>query len=197
MILKKKMCEEKGETSVDVIKDKDDLNPVILSKERVDSDDYEEEKTPKLPERKPKKLSRMTIAKLQQTVGLKASRNMVFIPQNWSFRRECSQDKSRIGKLAWKLMDFIKRVGTTKMQRSSRERENRKSGKRVRFKLKAHDNFSRDGKVRGETRPLDIKVVDPAWMEKRREYLRKLDTRKWTFACSFVPQRHFKMDCGR
>ncbi|GFY43378.1 uncharacterized protein TNIN_93381 [Trichonephila inaurata madagascariensis] len=147
------MCEEKGETSVDVIKDKDDLNPVILSKERVDSDDYEiGEETPKLPERKPKKLSRMTVAKLQQTVGLKASSNMVFIPQNWSFRRECSQDKSRIGKLAWKLMDFIKRDGTIKIRRSSRERENCKTRKRVRLKLKTH-NISWDGKVRGETQP--------------------------------------------
>ncbi|GFY40557.1 hypothetical protein TNIN_427951 [Trichonephila inaurata madagascariensis] len=73
-------------------------------------------------------------------------------------------------------MDFIKRDGTIKIRRSSRERENRKSGKRVRFKLRTHDNFSRDRKVRGEAQPLDFKVVDPNWMEKRREYFRKLDT---------------------
>ncbi|GFY30499.1 hypothetical protein TNCV_3522621 [Trichonephila clavipes] len=44
------MFEEKEETSVDAIKDKDDLNPVILSKERIDCDDDEiEEEKPKLP----------------------------------------------------------------------------------------------------------------------------------------------------
>ncbi|GFY01922.1 hypothetical protein TNCV_4796441 [Trichonephila clavipes] len=42
--------EEKDETPVDVIKDKakDDLNPVILSKERADLDDDEIEEKPKL-----------------------------------------------------------------------------------------------------------------------------------------------------
>ncbi|GFY38943.1 hypothetical protein TNIN_248711 [Trichonephila inaurata madagascariensis] len=70
-------------TPVDVRKDKakGGVNPVILSKERRDLDDDEiEEETPKLPERKLKKLSRMTVAKLQQTVDLKASSNMVLIP---------------------------------------------------------------------------------------------------------------------
>ncbi|GFV00092.1 hypothetical protein TNCV_4057641 [Trichonephila clavipes] len=42
-------------------------------------------------------------------VNLKALSNMVLIPQHWSFRREYSQDKSGMGKLAWKLTDFIKR----------------------------------------------------------------------------------------
>ncbi|GFW75344.1 hypothetical protein TNCV_4189981 [Trichonephila clavipes] len=49
--------EEKGETPVDVIKAKakDDLNLVILSKERVDLDDDEiEEENPKLPKRNSK-----------------------------------------------------------------------------------------------------------------------------------------------
>ncbi|GFY44886.1 uncharacterized protein TNIN_261451 [Trichonephila inaurata madagascariensis] len=138
----------------------------------------------------------MTVAKLQQTVGLKVSSNRALIPQHWRFRRECSQDKSGIGKLAWKLTGFIKRDGIMKMRRSSRERENQKSRKRVRFKLRTH-NFSRNGKVRGKTRPLDIKVGDPAWMEKRREYLRELDTRKWTFASVPPPNRHFKSGlCG-
>ncbi|GFV37104.1 hypothetical protein TNCV_3633721 [Trichonephila clavipes] len=38
--------------------------------------------------------------------------------------------------------------------------------KRVRLKLKTHDNIYRDGKVKGETRPLDFKIVDPAGMKK-------------------------------
>ncbi|GFY04561.1 hypothetical protein TNCV_4416461 [Trichonephila clavipes] len=37
---------------------------------------------------------------------------------------------------------------------------------RFRFKLGTHDNIYRDGKVRGETRPLDFKIIDPAWMKK-------------------------------
>ncbi|GFW36234.1 uncharacterized protein TNCV_4930961 [Trichonephila clavipes] len=56
---------EKEEISVDVIKDKGDRNPVILSKERIDFDENEiVEEKPKFHERKPKKLSRMTVAKL-------------------------------------------------------------------------------------------------------------------------------------
>ncbi|GFY39444.1 uncharacterized protein TNIN_335641 [Trichonephila inaurata madagascariensis] len=123
-----------------------------------------------------KKLSRMTVAKLQQTVDLKASSNMLLIPQYWSFRREYSQDKRGKEKLAWKLRDFIKRDGTMKIRQSSRETENRDK-KRVRLKFRTHDNISRDGKARDETRPLDCKVFDPEW----REYFRELDTRKWTF----------------
>ncbi|GFS71570.1 hypothetical protein TNCV_5052441 [Trichonephila clavipes] len=73
------MYEEK-EISVDVIKDKDDLNPLILSKERMDFDEDEIEEKPKLPKRKRKNLSRMTVAELQQKVNLKASSNMVLIP---------------------------------------------------------------------------------------------------------------------
>ncbi|GFY58552.1 uncharacterized protein TNIN_198161 [Trichonephila inaurata madagascariensis] len=171
------------ETSVDLIKDKDGLNLVILSKERMDFDEDE------IEEEKPKKLSRMTVAKLQQKVNLKASSNMVLIPQNWSFRRECSQDKSGIGKLAWKLTDFIKRDGTMKIRPSSRERENQKTGKRVRLKLRTYDNFSRYGKVRGETQPLDFKVVDPASVDGETERIpseaghSKMDicSPKWTF----------------
>ncbi|GFX97559.1 uncharacterized protein TNCV_2841191 [Trichonephila clavipes] len=151
--------------SVDVIKDKGDLNPVILSNERMDFDEDEiEEEKPKLPKRKSKNLSRRTVAELQQKVNLKASSNMVLIPQHWSLRREYSQDKSGIGKLAWKLTDFIKRYGTVKIRRSSRE--NRSTRKRVRLKLRPQDNIYRDGKVRGETRHLDFKIVDPAWMKK-------------------------------
>ncbi|GFU70596.1 hypothetical protein TNCV_2971561 [Trichonephila clavipes] len=37
---------------------------------------------------------------------------------------------------------------------------------RVRLKLRTHDNIYRDGMVRGETRPLDFKIVEPAWMKK-------------------------------
>ncbi|GFV90911.1 uncharacterized protein TNCV_3616731 [Trichonephila clavipes] len=157
---------EKEEISVDVKKDKDESNPVILSKERIDFDEDEiEEEKLKLPKRKRKNLSRRTVAELPQKVNLKASSNMVLIPQHWSHRREYSQDKSGIGKLAaWKLSDFIKRDGTVNIRRSSRE--NRSTRKRVRLKLRPQDNIYRDGKVRVETRPLDFKIVDAAWMKK-------------------------------
>ncbi|GFT86978.1 uncharacterized protein TNCV_1801631 [Trichonephila clavipes] len=89
---------------------------------------------------------------------------MVLIRKHWSFRGEYSQDKSELGKLAWKLMDFIKRDGTVKIRRSSRE--NRSPRKRVQLKLRTHDNIYWDGKVRGEARPLDFKIVDPVWMKK-------------------------------
>ncbi|GFV22977.1 uncharacterized protein TNCV_1534121 [Trichonephila clavipes] len=74
------------------------------------------------------------------------------------------KDKSEMGKFASKLTNFIKRDGTVKIRRSSRE--NRMMMKRVRFKLRTHDNIYRDGKVWGETRPLDFKIVDPGWMKK-------------------------------
>ncbi|GFV45736.1 uncharacterized protein TNCV_2409191 [Trichonephila clavipes] len=136
---------EKEEISVDVIKDKDDLNLVILSKERIDFDEDEiEEEKPKLPERKLKKLSRMTVAESQQKVNLKASSNVVLIPQDWSFRGDYSQDKSEMGKFAWKLTDLIKRDGTVNIRRSSRE--NRSTRKRVQLKLRPQDNIYRDGK---------------------------------------------------
>ncbi|GFT20473.1 retrovirus-related Pol polyprotein from transposon opus [Trichonephila clavipes] len=76
---------------------------------------------------------------------------------------EYSQDKSGIGKLAWKLSDFIKRDGTVNIRRSSRE--NRSTRKRVRLKLRPQDNIYRDGQVRVETRHLDFKIVDPTWMK--------------------------------
>ncbi|GFX70549.1 uncharacterized protein TNCV_875231 [Trichonephila clavipes] len=144
--------ERKGrEISVDVIKEKDDHNQVILSKDRIDFDEDEiEEEKPKFPKRKHKFISRMTVAELQQKVNLKASSNMVLMPQHWSFRGEYSQNKSEMGKLAWKLMDFIKRDGTVKIRRSSRENQ---MIQRFRFKLRTHDNIYRDGKVRGETQP--------------------------------------------
>ncbi|GFU32445.1 uncharacterized protein TNCV_992131 [Trichonephila clavipes] len=136
----------KEEISVDVIKDKDYLNLVILSKERIDFDEDEiEEEKPKLPERKLKKLSRMTVAESQQKVNLKASSNVVLIPQDWSFRGDYSQDKSEMGKFALKLTDLIKRDGTVNIRRSSRE--NRSTRKRVRLKLRPQDNIYRDGKV--------------------------------------------------
>ncbi|GFW36233.1 hypothetical protein TNCV_4930951 [Trichonephila clavipes] len=68
---------------------------------------------------------------------------MVLVPQDWSLRREYSQDKIGMGKLPWKLTDFIKRDGTVKIRRSSRE--NRRSRKRVRVKLRTHYNIYPDG----------------------------------------------------
>ncbi|GFT72507.1 uncharacterized protein TNCV_973781 [Trichonephila clavipes] len=155
---------EKEEISVDVIKDKDYLNPVILSKERIDFDEDEiEEEKLKLPKRKRKNLSRMTVAELQQKVNLKASSNMVLIPQHWSFRGKYSQDKSGIGKLAWKLTDFINRDGTVKIRRSSRE--NRMIRQRFRFKLRTHDTPS-TGMRRLGVKPDPFKIVDPSRMKK-------------------------------
>ncbi|GFX36290.1 uncharacterized protein TNCV_4932031 [Trichonephila clavipes] len=127
---------EKEEISVDVIKDKDDINLVILSKVRIDFDEDEIEEKPKLPKRKRKNLSRMTAAELQLKVNLKASSNMVLIPQHWSFRGEHSQDKSGMGKLT----DFIKRDGTVKIRRSSRE--NRIIRQRFRFKLRTRQHLT-------------------------------------------------------
>ncbi|GFS59034.1 uncharacterized protein TNCV_69351 [Trichonephila clavipes] len=156
-----KVLVSKGEQ----IQTRNESNPAILNKKRIDFDEDEiEEEKLKLPKRKRKNLSRRTVAELQQKVNLKASSNIVLIPQHWSLRREYSQDKSGIGKLAWKLSDFIKRDGTVKIRRSSRE--NRSTRKRVRLKLRPQDNIYRDGKVRVETRPLDFKIVDPTWMKK-------------------------------
>ncbi|GFW04639.1 hypothetical protein TNCV_3066571 [Trichonephila clavipes] len=61
-----------------------------------DEDEIEEEK-PKLPKRKRQNLSRMTVAELQQNVNLKASSNMVLMPQHWSFRGEYLQNTSEMG----------------------------------------------------------------------------------------------------
>ncbi|GFV15345.1 splicing factor 3B subunit 2 [Trichonephila clavipes] len=102
----------------------------LLSEEQMDLDDDKiEEIKPKLFKRKLEKLSRMTVAKLQQTVNLKASSNIIIIPQHWSFKREYSQDKRGIEKLAWKLPDFIKRVSIMKVRRSPRETEHQKTTK--------------------------------------------------------------------
>ncbi|GFW38470.1 uncharacterized protein TNCV_4609771 [Trichonephila clavipes] len=137
--------EEKGKTPVDVIKDKaeGDVDPIILSKQRVDLDD---EAIEELPKRKLKKLSRMTVDKLQQKVNLKASSNIVLIPQHWDVRYEYSQDK-RGEKLAGKLPNFIKRTGVVKVRPLLPERDNCKTTKvkgrkQVRLKLKTYDTLS-------------------------------------------------------
>ncbi|GFY37189.1 hypothetical protein TNIN_300141 [Trichonephila inaurata madagascariensis] len=91
----------------------------------------------------------MSVTKLQRKVNLKASNNIVLVPQHWSFKREYLQGKTGIGKLAWKLPDFIKRIGIGKVRQSLREREDQettkvKMRKRVRLKLRTHDNISWD-----------------------------------------------------
>ncbi|GFY63751.1 hypothetical protein TNIN_341921 [Trichonephila inaurata madagascariensis] len=58
---------------------------------------YESKEKPKLPKRKLKELSRMSVTKLQRKVKLKASSNIVLVPQYWNFKREYSQDKRGIG----------------------------------------------------------------------------------------------------
>ncbi|GFY52725.1 uncharacterized protein TNIN_147521 [Trichonephila inaurata madagascariensis] len=84
----------------------------------------------------------MTVAELQRKVNLKASRNIILIPQHWCFKRKYSQGKSGIGRLAWKLPDFIKRNGIMKVRRSMRESKV-KMRKRVWLKLRTYD-ISRD-----------------------------------------------------
>ncbi|GFY59050.1 hypothetical protein TNIN_271611 [Trichonephila inaurata madagascariensis] len=130
-------------TPVDVRTDKGkgSVNHVILSKERRYLDDVEiEEATPKFPDRKLKKLRRMTVAKLQQTVDLKASSNMVLISQHWSLRRGYSQDKRGRERLAWELPDFINRIHVVMVQQLLPGKDDRKTikiqlRKRVRLKL--------------------------------------------------------------
>ncbi|GFU08169.1 hypothetical protein TNCV_3766201 [Trichonephila clavipes] len=56
-------------------------------------------------------------------------------------------DKSGIDKLAWKLAVCIKRDGTVKIRRSSLERKNRRTRKRVRLTLRTHNNIYRDWKL--------------------------------------------------
>ncbi|GFV94905.1 hypothetical protein TNCV_1029031 [Trichonephila clavipes] len=58
---------------------------------------------------------------------------------------------------------------------------------RFRFKLRTHGNIYRDEKIRGETRPLDFKIVDPAWMKKR--VVRKLRKSEIEFQKSCFKRR--------
>ncbi|GFX55631.1 hypothetical protein TNCV_269191 [Trichonephila clavipes] len=90
--------EEKG-----LSRDSSNIPPISAEDET-----YEIKEKPKLPKRKLKELSRMSVTKLQRKVNLKASNNIVLVPQYWSFKREYSQNKREIGKLAWKLLGFIK-----------------------------------------------------------------------------------------
>ncbi|GFS58024.1 hypothetical protein TNIN_220941 [Trichonephila inaurata madagascariensis] len=119
------------ETPVDVIKDtaKNDLTPVILSKERVDLDDDKIEEKPKLPKRKLKNSSRMTVAELQQKVNLKASSNIILIPQHRSFKRKYSQDKGRIENLLENCRILSNELVIMKARESLREREDQKTTK--------------------------------------------------------------------
>ncbi|GFY40522.1 splicing factor 3B subunit [Trichonephila inaurata madagascariensis] len=117
--------EEKG-----LSRDSSNVPPISAEDET-----YEIKEKPKLPKRKLKELSRMSVT------SLKASNNIVIVPQYWSFKREYSQNKRGIGKLAWKLPGFIKRIGIGKVRQSLRDREDQettkvKMRKRVRLKLK-------------------------------------------------------------
>ncbi|GFV29518.1 hypothetical protein TNCV_4489721 [Trichonephila clavipes] len=77
----------------------------------------------------------MTVPELQQKVNLKSSSNIttlltlptLLIPQHLSFKRKYSQDKRGIGKIAWKLPDFIKRVVIMKERQLLRGREDNES----------------------------------------------------------------------
>ncbi|GFY39304.1 hypothetical protein TNIN_194351 [Trichonephila inaurata madagascariensis] len=115
----------------------------------------------------------MSVTRLQRKVNLKASNNIIIVPQYWSFKREYSQSKRGIGKLAWKLPDFMKRIGIGKVRQSLRDREDQettkvKMRKRVRLKLRTYNNISRDF------------LSDVLFLSGRRE-------RNWTFASSPLP----------
>ncbi|GFQ83591.1 splicing factor 3B subunit 2 [Trichonephila clavata] len=142
------MCEGKEVTPVHVIRDevKDDFNPAILNKETLDLEyDESEEEMSKLFKRKLKKLSRKTVAELQQKVNLKASSNIILVPII-GFK-----DKQGIEKPAWKLLDFIKRVSIMKMRQALQERDDQKTmkakmWKRRRRKLrKSHIDYQKLG----------------------------------------------------
>ncbi|GFQ89763.1 putative splicing factor 3b subunit 2 [Trichonephila clavata] len=154
------MCEGKEETPVDVIRDevKDDINLAILNKETLDLeyDEIEEEKS-KLFQGKRKKLSRKTVAELQQKVNLKASSNIILVFHHWCFKGK--QDKQGIEKPAWKLHDCIKKIGIMKMGQALRERDDQKTikakmWKKVRFKSrKSHIDYQKLGNSVSERRP--------------------------------------------
>ncbi|GFX01505.1 hypothetical protein TNCV_1864781 [Trichonephila clavipes] len=136
---------------------------------------YEITEKPKLPKRKLKELSGMSVTKLQQKVNLKASNKVVLVLQYWSFKHEYSQNKREIGKLAWKLLGFIKRIGIGKVQQSLQEREDQETAKvkmrkQVRLKLRTHDNISWDF------------LSDMLFLSGRRE-------RNWTFAFPPLSER--------
>ncbi|GFW16650.1 hypothetical protein TNCV_2352721 [Trichonephila clavipes] len=101
--------EEKQETIVDVIKAKakGDVDPVIRSQQRVDLDDDEIEEKPYNCQRELQKLSRMTVAKLQQ------------------------KDERGREKLAWKLSDFFKRDGMTIITRKRYSTDNESKGEKT------------------------------------------------------------------
>ncbi|GFV79859.1 hypothetical protein TNCV_1726841 [Trichonephila clavipes] len=79
-----------------------------------------------------------------------------------------------IGTLAWELLGFIKRIGIGKVRQSLREREDQettkvKLRKRVRLKLRTHDNSSQHPQQ---------KVSDVLFLYGRRE-------QNWTFTPPF------------
>ncbi|GFY09031.1 syntaxin-binding protein 5 [Trichonephila clavipes] len=74
-----------------------------------------------------------------------------------------------MGKLAWKLTDFINRDGSVKIRRSSRE--NRRTRKRVRLKLRTHGNIYRDGKVRGTVYRLKGSILSISFLDSTGTFL--------------------------
>ncbi|GFY62115.1 uncharacterized protein TNIN_118591 [Trichonephila inaurata madagascariensis] len=175
MIEERKMASGRADTTYVV------AQPVAVEKEKglsrnssnvppisAEDETYESKEKPKLPMRKLKELSGMSVTKLQRKVKLKASTNIVLVPQYWNFKREYSHDKRGIGILACELPGFIKRIGVWKVRQSLREREDQettkvKMRKRVILKLRTHDNISRDF------------LNDVLFLSVRRE-------RNWTFA---------------
>ncbi|GFW47139.1 hypothetical protein TNCV_55921 [Trichonephila clavipes] len=75
--------EEKG-----LSRDSSNVPPISIEDEA-----YEIKGKPKLPKRKLKELSRISVTTLQRKVNLKASNNIVLVSMYWSFKREYSQDK--------------------------------------------------------------------------------------------------------
>ncbi|PRD35489.1 UNVERIFIED_CONTAM: hypothetical protein NCL1_11480 [Trichonephila clavipes] len=112
------MCEEKEETSVDVINEtaKEDINPVVLSKEPVNLDDDEME------------------VEVCFNLNLKASSNVIFVQHPW---RKYSQVQRRVEKPTRKL-PFIRRFGVMRRRPTMR--------KKVRLKSRMSDILSQTSK---------------------------------------------------
>ncbi|GFQ82426.1 putative splicing factor 3b subunit 2 [Trichonephila clavata] len=95
--------------------------------------------------RKRKKLSRRTVAELQQKVNLKASSNIIRVLHHWCFKgKQDKQDNKGIENPPGKLHDCIKQVGIMKMGQALRERDDQKTMKakmweKVRFKSRKSD----------------------------------------------------------
>uniref|UniRef100_A0A1I8FTL6 PSP domain-containing protein n=1 Tax=Macrostomum lignano TaxID=282301 RepID=A0A1I8FTL6_9PLAT len=109
----------------------------------------EEEDVQKMSKRKLKKLTRMSVAELKQSVDrpevvemhdvcskdpkllclLKAYRNAVAVPRHWCAKRKYLQGKRGIEKPPFQLPDFIKATGIMEMRETGQEKDDAKTMK--------------------------------------------------------------------